>query len=64
MKKYDFSFNACYEEVVFEVERIHRDPITEYGRAIVRADQDPFFNKAMIEAWKAYIDNNNVKWDS
>lgn len=59
----DFSFNACYEEVVFEVEVLHRNIFTEYGRAIVRAEQDIFFNRTMIKAYEKYIRDHNIKWD-
>lgn len=58
-----FGFEACYESVVFSVEELHEDPIRELGRAIVRAEQDVFFNKTMIDAWKAYIKNNNISWE-
>lgn len=61
--KYDFSLSACYESVVWEVEFLHADPVRELGRAIIRADQDIFFNKTMIDAWRKYIEDHNIRWD-
>lgn len=62
--EYDYSFNACYESVKFLMENAPgTDPFEELGRAIIRAEQDVFFNKTMIEAWKAYIRNNNLSWN-
>ena len=63
MKEYDFSLNACYESVTFEIEELHYNPFQELGRAIIRAEQDPFFNKTMIEAYKKYIREHNLKWN-
>ena len=59
----DFSLKACIESVEFDVEFLHKNPFEELGRAIVRAEQDVFFNKTMIEAWKKYIRDNNLKWN-
>ena len=59
----DFSLRACLESVEFEVEFLHRDPFEELGRAIIRAEQDVFFNKTMIEAYKEYIRSHNLKWN-
>ena len=62
--EYDFSFKACYESVEFLMENVKgTNPFEELGRAIIRAEQDVFFNKTMIEAWKAYIHNHNLKWN-
>lgn len=60
---YDFSFKACYEEVVFEIETLHRNIFEEYGKAIIRAKQDVFFNKTMIQAYEKYIEDKNIKWN-
>ena len=60
----DFSLNACMESVIFDVEFLHQNPFEELGRAIVRAEQDPFFNKTMIDAWKQYIKENGLKWNN
>lgn len=59
----DFSLKACMESVQFSVEVLHENPFEELGRAIVRAEQDVFYNKTMIEAWKKYIKDNNLKWN-
>ena len=61
--EHDFSLRACYEEVVFEIEELHRNVFTELGRAIIRADQDIWFNKTMIDAYKKYIKDHNIKWN-
>lgn len=63
MKEYDFSLEACMRSVKFSVEELRKNPFEELGRAIVRAEQDVFFNKTMIEAWKQYIKENDLKWD-
>jgi len=60
----DFSLNACMEAVKFDVEFLHKNPFEELGRAIIRAEQDVFFNKTMIEAWKKYIADNGLQWNS
>lgn len=62
-KEADFSFEACYKEVEFEVEVLHSNIFTEYGKSLVRAKQDIFFNKTMIRAYEKYIENNNIRWD-
>ena len=59
----DFSLNACYESVVFEVEILKVNVFEELGRAIIRAGQDVFYNKKMIEAYKKYISDHNMKWN-
>lgn len=61
--KADFSLNACMESVEFEVEFLHRNPFEMLGKYIVRAEQDPFFNKTMIDAIKKYINDHEIKWD-
>lgn len=59
----DFSLDACMKSVKFDVEFLHMNPFEELGRAIIRAEQDVFFNKTMIEAWKKYIDDNGLTWE-
>ena len=59
----DFSLNACYESVIFEVETLKVNVFEELGRAIIRAEQDKFYNKTMIEAYKKYISEHNMKWN-
>ena len=59
----DFSLNACYESVVFEVEELHVNVFEALGRAIIRAEQDKLYNKTMIEAYKKYISDHNMKWN-
>ncbi len=59
----DFSLRACLESVEFEVECLHGNPFEMLGRYMIRAEQDVFFNKTMIEAVKVYIKENNLRWD-
>lgn len=61
--EYDFSLKACYNSVAFEVEELHQNVFEEYGRALIRAKQDPFFNKTMIQAYEKYINEHNLKWN-
>ena len=60
----DFSFIACYESVEFEVETLKVNVFEALGRAIIRGEQDAFYNKTMIEAYKKYITDHNIKWNS
>lgn len=62
--KADYSLEACYESVTFKVEFLKANVFEELGRAIIRAEQDAFFNKTMIEAYKKYIAEHNMKWDA
>lgn len=62
MKDYDFSLEACYESVVFEIEFCHANIFESYGRALVRAQQDILFNKTMIKAYEKYINEHDIKW--
>lgn len=62
--EYDFSLKACYESVVFEIEELHMNVFECYGRALIRAKQDIFFNKTMIKAYEKYIEVHNLKWDA
>ena len=62
-QEYDFSLEACYESVVFEVEILHQNVFEQYGRALVRAKQDIWFNTRMIKAYEKYIEEHNLKWD-
>lgn len=61
--KYDYSLEACYEAVKFEVETVGTNVFEALGRAIIRDEQDMFFNTTMIEAYKKYIKDHNLKWD-
>ena len=63
MLEHDFSLDACYESVTFDIEFLHKNIFEEYGRALVRAKQDVFFNKTMIKAYEKYIEEHNIKWD-
>lgn len=60
---YDFSFNACMDSVKTYVETFGCNPFEELGRAIIRAEQDVFFNKTMIDAWKQYIKDHDLHWE-
>lgn len=62
--EYDFSLKACYESVEFDVEFLKKNVFEELGRAIIRAEQDTFFNRTMIEAYKKYIKEHNLKWNN
>ena len=53
--KCDFSLEACYEAVVIEVEEFGFNVFELLGRAIIRAQQDVFYNETMIEAYKKYL---------
>ena len=57
----DFSLDACYESVIFEVETLKVNVFEALGRAIIRAEHDKFYNKTMIEAYKKYISEHNMK---
>lgn len=58
-----FGMNACYDAVVSDVEKFNKNVFEMLGRYIIRAEQDVFFNKTMIDAVKKYINDNNIKWD-
>lgn len=60
---YDFSLKACIESVEFDIETLHRNVFEEYGRALIRAKQDPFYNKTMIKAYEQYIETHGIKWN-
>lgn len=53
---------ACYEAVVFEIETLHCDIFRAYGRAILRAKQDCFFNKRMLDAYEKYMRDHLIRW--
>ena len=59
----DFSLNACYNSVVFEVETLKVNVFEALGRAIIRAEQDVFYNKRMIDAYKKYISDHDMEWN-
>lgn len=58
-----FSFEACYEAVVFDIEFLHEDPLRLLGEFTLRAKQDVFFNKTMIDALLKYIEDHDIKWN-
>lgn len=58
-----FGMEACMESVKFEVETLGYNPFEMLGRYQVRAEQDKYFNKTMIEATMRYIRENGIKWD-
>jgi hypothetical protein len=58
-----YGLNACYQQIKFEVEELHFDPICLLGKYILRNEQDPLFNSTMIPAMKQYIKDNNIKWN-
>lgn len=57
----DYSLEACMKSVVFYVETLHENPYEGLGKAIIRAERDPFFNKTMIDAYKKYINEMEGK---
>ena len=61
--KADFSLEACMRSVKFSVEVLHDNPFEELGRSLIRKEQDVFFNPLMIEAWKKYILEHDIKWN-
>ena len=62
--KYDFSLEACMESVKFEIEELHVNIFEAYGRALVRAKQDIFYNKTMVKAYEQYIEDHQIKWNA
>ena len=65
MKSFEeqFGMKACYDAVVSEVEKWHKNPFEMLGRYIIRNEQDVFFNARMIDAVKKYIKDNNIQWN-
>lgn len=59
----DYSLSACYESVEFEVEFLKVNIFEAYGKALIRAKQDVFYNKTMITAYEKYIEEHNIKWN-
>lgn len=51
----------CLVDVMFSVEVLGDNPFELLGRFVIRADLDPGFNRAMIDACKQYIIINNIK---
>lgn len=60
----EYGFEACMESVKFYVEFHKKSPIELLGKWTLRARQDKCFNKTMIEALNAYIDEHQIKWDA
>lgn len=58
-----FGFETCYQSVVFDIETLKQNPIELLGKYILRAEQDKWFNKTMIDALKKYIADNNIQWN-
>ena len=58
-----FGMKASMRSVIFSVEELGEDPIRLLGEYHLRAIQDPFFNKTMIEALEDYIDMKGIEWD-
>lgn len=58
-----FGMKASMRSVIFSVEELGEDPIRLLGKYHLRAIQDPFFNKTMIEALEDYIDVKGIEWD-
>lgn len=57
-----FGIETCYESVKFDVEKLNRNVFELLGKYTIRAEQDNFFNKTMIDAVKLYIRRNNISW--
>lgn len=57
-----FGIETCYESVKFDIETLHKNVFELLGKYTVRAEQDKFFNKTMINAVKLYIKRNNISW--
>lgn len=57
-----FGMKASMRSVIFSVEELGEDPIRLLGEYHLRAIQDPFFNKTMIEALEDYIDVKGIEW--
>ena len=62
MLKADYSLDACTESVEFQIETLHEDPIRLLGEYTLRARQDPFFNRRMVDALIEYIDAHGINW--
>lgn len=58
-----FSLESCYESVKNSVELYNDNVFELLGRYTIRATQDPFFNKTMIDACIKYINDNNIEWN-
>lgn len=64
MKEFDqFGMEACLESVAFDIEHLHKNPFQLLGEYIIRAKQDPFFNKTMIAACEKYIEDKGIRWN-
>lgn len=59
-----FGMKACYESVVYDIEKLGENPFEMLGRYIIRAEQDVFFNKRMIDALKQYMADKQIKWNN
>ena len=58
-----YNLNSCLEQVRYEIEELHEDPIRLLGKYTLRAEQDPLFNNLMLTAIKQYIKDNSITWN-
>lgn len=61
--KNEFGLEACYEAVEFDVKYFKINVFEELGRALIRKEQDPYFNPTMIKAYLQYINDHKIKWN-
>lgn len=61
--KNQYGLEACMNSVVFDIETLNADPIRLLGKFTLRAKQDVLFNKTMIDALMAYIEQHNIRWE-
>lgn len=59
----EYSLHACIDTIEFCVESLHENPFELLGKYIVRAEQDAFFNRTMIDAMKEYINRKGIHWN-
>ncbi|MCD7772912.1 MAG: hypothetical protein LUH08_02510 [Ruminococcus sp.] len=59
-----YGLQACMESVETSVYDFHENPFEQLGRSIIRAKQDVFFNKTMIDAWLKFFEDNDLKWNT
>jgi len=58
-----YNLTACLDAVKQHIEIHKEDPIRLLGKFTLRAQQDPLFNKTMVEALEKYIQENNIQWN-
>ena len=59
-----YGLEACLEQIEWEVRVLQKDPKAMLGEYIIRAEQDAWFNKKMIEAMKVFIRERDIRWNS